>query len=66
MRGAYGAVQYYERKAVMFEVVTNAVRSIATDKKGAALVEYGLLVALIALCRYRGNYSSRHECGDIV
>jgi pilus assembly protein Flp/PilA len=33
----------------MFAVVTNAVRSIAADKKGAALVEYGLLVGLIAV-----------------
>ena len=33
----------------MFAVVTNAVRSVTADKKGAALVEYGLLVGLIAV-----------------
>jgi pilus assembly protein Flp/PilA len=33
----------------MFAVVANAVRSVAADKKGAALVEYGLLVGLIAV-----------------
>ena len=29
--------------------IINAFRAIAADKKGAALVEYGLLVALIAI-----------------
>lgn len=33
----------------MFAVVANAVRSVTADKKGAALVEYGLLVGLIAV-----------------
>jgi pilus assembly protein Flp/PilA len=33
----------------MFPVVINAVRALTTDKKGAALVEYGLLVGLIAV-----------------
>jgi len=33
----------------MFAVVTNAVRSVTADKKGAALVEYGMLVGLIAV-----------------
>jgi pilus assembly protein Flp/PilA len=33
----------------MFAVVANAVRSVAADKKGAALVEYGLLVGFIAV-----------------
>ncbi len=33
----------------MFAVVADAVRSVAADKKGAALVEYGLLVGLIAV-----------------
>jgi Flp pilus assembly pilin Flp len=32
----------------MFAYAINAVRAISTDKKGAALVEYGLLVGLIA------------------
>jgi pilus assembly protein Flp/PilA len=33
----------------MFSYAINAVRAISTDKKGAALVEYGLLVGLIAV-----------------
>jgi pilus assembly protein Flp/PilA len=33
----------------MFAVVASAVRSVAADKKGAALVEYGLLVGFIAV-----------------
>jgi pilus assembly protein Flp/PilA len=33
----------------MFSYSINAVRAISTDKKGAALVEYGLLVGLIAV-----------------
>jgi pilus assembly protein Flp/PilA len=33
----------------MFAVVANAVRSVAADKKGAALVEYDLLVGFIAV-----------------
>jgi pilus assembly protein Flp/PilA len=33
----------------MFSYSINAVRAISTDKKGAALVEYGMLVGLIAV-----------------
>jgi pilus assembly protein Flp/PilA len=33
----------------MFSYAINAVRAISTDKKGAALVEYGMLVGLIAV-----------------
>lgn len=33
----------------MFSNVINTARALTTDKKGAALVEYGLLVGLIAV-----------------
>jgi pilus assembly protein Flp/PilA len=33
----------------MFSYAINTVRALSADKKGAALVEYGLLVALIAV-----------------
>jgi pilus assembly protein Flp/PilA len=33
----------------MLSYVFNAARTVSTDKKGAALVEYGLLVGLIAV-----------------
>ncbi len=38
----------------MFAVVADAIRSVAADKKGAALVEYGLLVGLIAVAAIAG------------
>jgi pilus assembly protein Flp/PilA len=33
----------------MFSNAINTVRALSADKKGAALVEYGLLVGLIAV-----------------
>jgi pilus assembly protein Flp/PilA len=38
----------------MFSYAINTVRALTTDKKGAAMVEYGLLVAFIALVALAG------------